>query len=160
VKESEPNSSGTMPTRGVPPTWGTCLAMALLWASTSCSSPNPALAATGAFPAIAYATTPSTTGALVVEVRTSPQPPSVGTNEAQLLVTRATDGTAVDDLTVSVEPWMPSMGHGTSTPTVTPEGGGTYLVTDLYLYMQGVWILRTTISGPMSDSAAPQLEIQ
>ena len=55
---------------------------------------------------------------------------------------------------------MPSMGHGTSATTVTPQGGGVYLVTEVYLYMQGDWALRTTISGPMSDNAAPQLEIQ
>jgi hypothetical protein len=47
-----------------------------------------------------------------------------------------------------------------STPTVVAQGGGIYLVTEVYLYMQGVWELRTTISGPMSDHAAPQLVIQ
>ena len=137
-----------------------CLSMALLWASAACSSPNPISAEGGAFPAEPYTTTTSSTGALVIDVRTSPQPPSIGTNDVQLSITRASDGTPVDGLTVDVEPWMPSMGHGTSSTTVTPQGGGMYLVTDVYLYMQGVWSLRTTISGSMSDNAAPQLDIQ
>ncbi|HEY3821435.1 MAG TPA: FixH family protein [Polyangiaceae bacterium] len=137
-----------------------CLTAALLWASVACSSPNPGSAATGTFPADAYTTIASTSGALLVAVRTSPQPPSVGTNEVQLTITHASDGTPVDGLTLAVEPWMPSMGHGTSTTTITPEGDGVYLVTSVYLYMQGVWALRTTVSGPMSDDAAPQLVIQ
>ncbi|MGD0524696.1 MAG: FixH family protein [Polyangiaceae bacterium] len=135
------------------------LALCFAGAVPACSSPNPA-AETGAFPSDAYATVTSTSGALVLAVRTSPQPPSVGTNEVQLTITHASDGTPVDGLTVAVEPWMPSMEHGTSTTTVTPQGGGVYLVTSVYLYMQGVWALRTTVSGPMSDDAAPQLDIQ
>jgi hypothetical protein len=135
------------------------LAVAVLWAATACSSPSPT-SATGSFPAAPYTTTTSTTGALVIDVRTSPQPPSVGTNDVQLSITKASDGTPVDGLSVDVEPWMPSMEHGTSTTTVVAQGGGMYLVTDVYLYMQGVWSLRTTISGPMSDHAAPQLVIQ
>jgi hypothetical protein len=35
-----------------------------------------------------------------------------------------------------------------------------YLVTEVYLYMPGLWTLRTTISGAMTDHAAPQLTIQ
>ena len=102
----------------------------------------------------------SDSSALAIDVRTSPQPPSRGTNEVELTITRASDGAPVDGLTLDVEPWMSSMEHGTSTPTVTPEGGGVYLVTEVYLYMPGLWTLRTTISGAMTDHAAPQLTIQ
>jgi YtkA-like len=135
--------------------------LAAAFVSAACSSPNPGPASNGAcFTAAPVMTTSSSTGALNIAVSTCPQPPSVGTNQIQLLITKASDGTTVDGLTVGVEPWMPSMGHGTSTTTVTPRGGGVYLVTEVYLYMQGDWALRTTISGPMSDNAAPQLEIQ
>jgi hypothetical protein len=134
--------------------------VSLAWALTACSSAHPAAAGPASFPADAYTTTTSDTGTLLIDVRTSPQPPSVGTNEIQLSVTKASDGSPVDGLTLDVEPWMPSMGHGTSSPGVTPQGSGVYLVTDVYLYMQGVWTLRTTISGAMSDHAKPQLDIQ
>lgn len=141
---------------------GAGLAMALLWVSTAaCSSPNPGAAPTGpCFTGTPYTTAVSGTGALNVAVLTCPQPPTVGTNQVQLTITKMSDGTPIDGLTVAVEPWMPSMDHGTSTPTITPQGGGVYLVTEVYLYMQGDWALRTTISGPISDNAAPQLEIQ
>jgi hypothetical protein len=134
-----------------------CLVAAVLGASTACSSAAPSPQAT--FPSDPYATTMSDSNALVLDVRTSPQPPSRGTNEVQLTVTRASDGTPVDGLTLDVEPWMSSMEHGTSTPTVTPQGGGVYLVTEVYLYMPGLWTLRTTISGAMTDHATPQLAV-
>jgi hypothetical protein len=138
-----------------------CLAAALFLASAACSSPNPGPASSGAcFAGAPYTTTASSSGALAIAVSTCPQPPSVGTNEVQLTITQASDGTPVDGLTLDVEPWMPSMGHGTSTTTVAPQGGGVYLVTEVYLYMQGSWALRTTISGPMSDNASPLLQIQ
>jgi hypothetical protein len=53
------------------------------------------------------------------------------------------------------------MGHGTSiAPTITPQTNGKYLLTNVDLFMAGLWQLRTTISGPMSDYAAPEFEIQ
>ncbi|HEX3344474.1 MAG TPA: FixH family protein [Polyangiaceae bacterium] len=134
------------------------LAAVPLLAATACSSASPT--PTGAFPPDPYATTMSDSSALVLDVRTSPQPPSRGTNAVQLTITRASDGTPVDGLALDVEPWMPSMDHGTSTPTVTPEGGGVYLVTEVYLYMPGLWTLRTGISGAMTDHATPQLDVE
>jgi hypothetical protein len=124
----------------------------------ACSSAAPA-SGPASFPSSAYTTATSDSGALVVDVRTSPQPPSRGTDTIQLTVTQASDGSAVDGLTLSVQPWMPAMDHGTSTPTVTAQGGGVYLVTEVYLYMPGVWELRTSVSGPMTDHATPQLSI-
>ncbi|HEY6462356.1 MAG TPA: FixH family protein [Polyangiaceae bacterium] len=136
-------------------------AIALL-ACIACSSPNPGAGAGdgGAFPADPYTTVVSTSGQLTVAVRTSPQPPEVGTNDVQLAITQTSDGSSVDGLTLTVAPIMPSMGHGTSATTVTDQGGGIYLVSSVYLPMQGTWTLRTTISAPISDDAAPQLEIQ
>lgn len=127
---------------------------------SACSSPAPAPSGPVTFQSSPYVTTTSNSGALVVQVRTSPQPPAVGTNAVQLQITNASDGTPVDGLTLDVEPWMPSMEHGTSVPTIAAQGNGQYLVTEVYLYMQGVWLLRTTVSGGMSDYAAPQLEVQ
>ena len=97
--------------------------------------------------------------ALNVELSASP-PPTVGTNTVELTVTRVSDGAPEDGLTVAIAPWMPAMDHGTSTPTVTSEGGGKYRVTDLYLFMPGTWVLRTSFSGSMSDHAEPEFEIQ
>lgn len=135
------------------------LAAVLVWASAACSSASPTAGA-ATFPADAYTTTPSDSGVLVIAVRTSPQPPARGTNDVQLTLTRASDGTPVDGVSLDVEPWMPAMGHGSSTPTVTAQGGGVYLVTEVYFYMPGAWELRTSISGPTTDHATLQLTIQ
>jgi hypothetical protein len=135
----------------------TCFAVVSL-PLLGCSSAQPSGPTT--FPADAYSTGPSDQGALVVAVRTSPQPPSPGTNAVELTVTSAATGAPVDGLTLDVEPWMPAMGHGSSTPTVTPQGSGVYLVTEVYFYMPGVWLLRTTFSGAVSDHVEPQLTVQ
>jgi hypothetical protein len=95
------------------------------------------------------------------DVRTSPQPPARGTNAVLLTITGATDGVARDGLEIDVKPWMPAMGHGTSiVPTVVPQTNGTYLITNVDLYMAGLWQLRLTISGSTEDNASPAFEIQ
>jgi hypothetical protein len=134
-----------------------CLSVVLLSVASACSGGGPAGSAT--FSADAYVTAASTSGALSVAVRTSPQPPARGTNSVEFTITRVSDGTPVDGLMLDVVPWMPAMGHGTSTPTVTAEGGGLYLVTDVYLFMPGLWALQTAISGSMTDSVSPQVTV-
>jgi hypothetical protein len=55
---------------------------------------------------------------------------------------------------------MPLMGHGSSvTPLVKETGGGVYEVSDVVLFMPGLWELRTTLTGEVSDHVAPQFEI-
>ena len=134
-----------------------CLSVALLSLASACS--GGAAPGSATFSADAYVTAASTSGALSVAVRTSPQPPARGTDSVELTITRVSDGTPVDGLSLDVVPWMPAMGHGTSTPTVTPEGDGVYLVTEVYLFMPGLWALQTAISGPMTDSVAPQVTV-
>ena len=51
------------------------------------------------------------------------------------------------------------MGHGSSAPTVTPQGHGTYLVTEVYLFMPGLWVLETSIAGAASDHVDPQFQV-
>ena len=122
---------------------------------TACSSPSSS-SLSSQFPV----TVTSDSGLLRVEL-TASSSPVVGSDQLELSVTKIEDGTPVDGMTVSIVPFMPSMDHGTSvTPTVTPEGGGKYLVTDLYLFMPGTWVLRTTFSGPSSDHAEPTFELQ
>ena len=98
-------------------------------------------------------------GSLHLVVSALPNPPVVGTDTLELTITSAADESPQDGLTVDVAPYMPSMGHGTSATTVVPEGGGKYLVTNVYLFMPGVWELKTTITGPLSDHAEPTFEL-
>jgi hypothetical protein len=131
-------------------------AMFLLLAPAACGG-GVAPSTADCFAGAAYTTATSDSGSLAIEVRTCPQPPSRGTNSVELFVSAG--GAPVDGLTVDVSPFMPAMGHGTSTPTIVPEGGGKYLVNEVYLYMPGVWELRTTFSGPVSDHATPSVSV-
>lgn len=97
---------------------------------------------------------------LRVDVHTSPNPPWQGTITVELTVTNKADATPQDGLQIAMVPWMPADDHGTSTtPIVTAEGGGKYLVTNVNLFMAGHWELQTTFSGPMTDYVAPAYDI-
>ncbi|HEX4447849.1 MAG TPA: FixH family protein [Polyangiaceae bacterium] len=125
----------------------------------ACADCSSGSAATATFPDAPFISTMTDSGNIRVELRTSPQPPARGTIDAQLVVTNAADGTPRDDLALSILPWMPAMNHGAIHPTITPQGDGKYLITELDLYMPGHWQLRTTISGPVTDSVAPAFDI-
>jgi hypothetical protein len=116
-------------------------------------------ATTGGFPADALTTVTSDHGLAILEVRTSPQPPTRGSLEVEYTVTKA--GAPLDGLTIAVTPFMPDMGHGaTVDPTVTAEGDGRYRITDVEVYMAGRWELRTTLSGAIEDTAVVELQVQ
>jgi hypothetical protein len=112
------------------------------------------------FPSAAMTTVMTDSGRMRVEVRTSPQPPTRGGIDAELTITDAATGAPRDGLVLQVRPWMAAMNHGAIMATVTPEGGGKYLLTEVDLFMAGLWELRTTISGPVSDHVAPRFQIQ
>jgi hypothetical protein len=90
-----------------------------------------------------------------VLVQSNPAPPSRGTDEWTLRITNPS-GTALDNLAVTVVPFMPDHGHGTSVnATVTANADGTYTANPLYLFMPGVWRITftTTPPGGASDTA-------
>jgi hypothetical protein len=127
--------------------------------AVACSSASPPVEVMG-FKAPPLVTTASTTGALDLDVRTSPQPPIEGLEEAQVVITDHTTGEPVDGLSLGVVPWMPAMGHGTSlVPTVLPKGNGVYEIDQLSLFMGGEWELRLSITGPMQDTANPAFDV-
>jgi hypothetical protein len=112
------------------------------------------------FPAAADATVTSSAGKLRVELRTAPSPAARGTDRVKLTMLDATSGGPVDGLTVTITPWMPAMGHGTSVkPTVIALGQGSYSSDDVALFMAGHWELRTTITGGIEDSATLAVDI-
>jgi hypothetical protein len=136
-----------------------CAAAVLFAAAAAGCSASSDVESDGGFPASPYMTLTSTSGALSVAMRSSPQPPPRGIIEVELTVTQRDGGAPVDGLTVSIDPWMPAMNHGAVAPTVTAQDGGKYLVTDLDLFMAGLWQLKTTFSGPVADHVAPEFEV-
>ena len=74
-----------------------------------------------------------------------------------VLEVRDADGQPIDGASVVAEPTMPDHGHGTfpiTTPGVTAEGVGRFTLTDMDLFMAGVWQIELRITaGDVSDTA-------
>jgi len=69
-----------------------------------------------------------------------------GLNTIEIVVTDE-QTKPVDGLTISLVPWMPAMGHGTSaTPQIGPQGSGRYVASDVALIMPGEWQLRAALT--------------
>lgn len=141
-----------------------CL-LALLLALVGCGTSTPVAPADSAdgatLPAAPLRTINTDAGKLRVDIRTGPQqPPSRGTQTIELAIVDAMTNAPATGLTIVVVPWMPAMGHGTSlTPSVNEVSPGTYVITNVGFFMPGTWELRTVISGPVADHAAPSFQI-
>jgi hypothetical protein len=98
-------------------------------------------------------------GDFQIHVSSDPDPAIRGVNRIRYLINDPS-GAPKDGLTVTVVPWMPSHGHGTSVKAVVrPLGSGLYEIDDVLFYMPGTWELRTTFE-PAGDHAAPSFEIE
>jgi YtkA-like len=97
-------------------------------------------------------TVTSTSGAKkFVLVEAQPAPPARGTDTWTLRITDGA-GTPLVALPVSVLPFMPDHGHGSSVgATVTAHSDGTYTAAPLYFFMPGVW--RVTFASPPDQQA-------
>jgi hypothetical protein len=104
-------------------------------------------------------TVTSSSGQLTIGVRWSPDVPVRGSDAAELTFLDAA-GNPLDGLTVSIVPWMPAHGHGTSIqPLMTSPSPGVQVASPLYLFMSGEWQLRMTITGAIDDSAVATVDI-
>jgi len=105
-------------------------------------------------------TVTSASGALRLAVFTDPQAPTNGNVAVRYLITEVSSSQPIEGLSISVVPWMPAMGHGTSVaPSVEAAGAGVYEVKNVYLFMPGEWQLRTALSGGVNDSAVPSFTV-
>jgi hypothetical protein len=82
-------------------------------------------------------------------------PPALGTSTWVVKITDASGQLVANAMMPDIKPWMPQHNHGsTATPLVTNNSDGTYKITNLYLYMAGVWqIPLPAVVGTMTDSA-------
>jgi YtkA-like len=78
-----------------------------------------------------------------------PAPPEKGLNTWTLQLADGS-GDAVSGATMTVTPWMPDHGHGSSiTPQVMPmASAGTYEVSLLDLFMPGIWQVTFAVTMP------------
>jgi hypothetical protein len=129
--------------------------------SAGCSSAGAS--DTGAISEATAAVVTSDGGGYRISVHSAPDAaPSRGVNTLRLVVTKVADDTPVSGLELDVVPWMPAMGHGTSVKPSVEAGPepGSYTVTNVNLFMAGLWEIRTTIGGSTSDHVAPQFDIR
>jgi hypothetical protein len=91
-------------------------------------------------------TKPTLSGAWIVSLTASEtSPPLIGTDTWTLRITDPQGAPA--NVTMTIRPWMPDHGHGTSViPMSTPEGGGVYRITPLYFFMPGLWQTTFTMT--------------
>jgi len=134
------------------------LSIVASFANASCGADVMPASPPPSFAADPDQTIVSDSGALRIEVRFSPRPPTVGSDAVQLSFRDANGSAAGLDLTVV--PWMPAHGHGTSVdPTVAETAPGTFVADPLYLFMPGSWELRMTTRGSVDDTAKVAFEI-
>ena len=83
-----------------------------------------------------------------------PAPAIKGTNAWTVEILDAS-GAPVDGATVTVKPFMPDHGHGSSiVPVVTAKTGGVYAIDSLVLFMPGLWQTTITVTGPAGVDTA------
>ena len=101
----------------------------------------------------------SKSGALTITlVQADPAPPARDNNTWTIKATDAT-GAAIDAAALTVTPFMPDHGHGTSVRAVlTSQGDGTIKVTPLYLFMPGVW--RITFAAAVDGGGSADDQVQ
>ena len=139
---------------------GLALSLLLLGCSVESGSGAGGGGGEATFPAEPLMVLKTDHGGLSFEVRTSPvQPPTRGLITVEIVATDA-DGSPVDGLDLTVQPWMPQMGHGASTkPSIEAKGDGHYVVSRVACFMPGQWELRTSIAGAVKDSATVTFQI-
>lgn len=71
------------------------------------------------------------------------------------------DGSAVEGATVTVDPQMPSHGHGSSeTPVITELGDGTYQADNVTFQMPGPWeVTIEATKGELSGSLLMDIDV-
>jgi YtkA-like len=77
----------------------------------------------------------------------NPAPPAKGENDWTVTLMDA-HGSPMSGAALTVKPWMPDHGHGSSVvPTITPgSAAGSYQLENLDLFMPGIWQVTLTIT--------------
>lgn len=94
----------------------------------------------------------SENGYYMAELTTDPLKPVVKGPQSASLYLMDDAQEPITGATIGVEPWMPSMNHGsTATPIVSEDGDGMYTITNIVFTMHGPWELRIDVSADGTD---------
>lgn len=86
-------------------------------------------------------------GAVRFEIAFDPEPPTAGLVVASVVLTDLATDDPIEGAAVTVEPYMPSMGHGSGEVIVSEEGDGLYLA-QWSFSMPGAWEVEVTVDEP------------
>ena len=91
----------------------------------------------------------------------TPAPPDLGENTWTFRIIDADDN-PINGAKVTVEPFMPAHGHGTSPAefTATFSEDGTYEVGPMDLFMPGVWETTVRVEGESTDATKFNFELE
>jgi hypothetical protein len=90
-------------------------------------------------------------------VSATPAPPDIDANTWTVTIKDATGASPALDQ-VQVLPFMPQMGHGSDqTPQLTANADGSFGVSDLYLFMNGLWTITFTVTEPPAEDAGSKV---
>jgi hypothetical protein len=127
-----------------------CIATAALWACSESDGDDGSGGTGGASSCESFTaglTQLGDEGAVSIVLESSePAPPARGNNDwtIQLLDTASVP---ISDATVSITPFMPKHGHGSSVPAViTPLGDGRYELNPVNFPMSGVWEVTVDVA--------------
>jgi len=112
--------------------------------------------------ALAYpATAISSLGTYAIEATVDGGAPIVrGVHGVALRVEPLVGGVSAEGLAITIQPWMPAMGHGSPYDGAVLEvGDGDYRAQEVSLFMAGRWELRTTI-GPGGERATLSFDVR
>jgi hypothetical protein len=85
-------------------------------------------------------------GKYIVEMVIKDKELKLGNNSIDILI-RDSDGKGVEGLAITIQPWMPDMGHGIDIqPIIYEKGSGKYTLDNVYISMSGHWELRIDIA--------------
>jgi hypothetical protein len=93
-------------------------------------------------------------------VASDPQPPASGPGVEDTFTMEFLDssGKPVTDAQICITPYMPQMGHGASvTPTATLQSDSTFTISNLNLFMPGVWQISFAVcaAGDTCNASGP-----
>jgi hypothetical protein len=92
-------------------------------------------------------------------VSASPAPPGLDTNVWTMKIVDAT-GAPPPLAQLEAYPFMPKMGHGSSqVPQFAANEDGTFSVSDVYLFMDGLWTVTFSVMSPETDGGAKPIAL-
>jgi hypothetical protein len=87
-------------------------------------------------------------------VEGTPAPPDLDGNTWTMKIVDAT-GASPTLAQVGVTPFMPQMGHGSDqTPQIAANADGTFALSNIYLFMPGLWTITVAVNEPVATGDA------